>query len=62
MGLEAKGGAGARRVLALQAVSGTEELLDVVRRKGLQVVQVAVKVEQVVVQGGGHSMGGGACI
>ena len=48
--LEVKGGAGALRVLALQAVSGTEELLDVVQEEGLQVVQVAVKVEQVVVQ------------
>ena len=38
------------RVLAFQAVSGTEELLDVVQEEGLQVVQVAVKVEQVVVQ------------
>ena len=48
--LEVKSGAGALRVLALQAVSGTEELLDVVQEEGLQVVQVAVKVEQVVVQ------------
>ena len=40
--LQVKGGAEALGVLAFKAVSGTEELLEV--------VQVAVKVEQVAVQ------------